>query len=49
MDTVKTALVGCGKIGRTHALALRDAPRFPYRGLLIDSARHFIPVRNIKR
>ena len=25
MDTVKTALVGCGKIGRTHALALRDA------------------------
>ena len=27
MDTVKTALVGCGKIGRTHALALRDAPQ----------------------
>jgi len=25
MDPIRTALVGCGKIGRTHALALRDA------------------------
>jgi len=27
MESVRTALIGCGKIGRTHALALRDAPR----------------------
>ena len=26
MTELNTALVGCGKIGRTHALALRDAP-----------------------
>ncbi|WP_170172642.1 beta-N-acetylhexosaminidase [Hymenobacter rigui] len=26
-----------------------DAPRFPWRGLLIDAARHFMPVSVIKR
>lgn len=23
---------------------IADAPRFPYRGLMIDSGRHFLPV-----
>ena len=30
-------------------LILEDAPRFTWRGLLIDSCRHFIPVGVIKR
>jgi hexosaminidase len=30
-------------------LIIRDKPRFTWRGLLIDSGRHFIPVNVIKR
>ncbi len=28
---------------------IKDAPRFPWRGLMIDSARHFMPLDVIKR
>ena len=31
------------------AVMVDDAPRFPWRGLLIDVGRHFIPVEVIKR
>ena len=30
-------------------VSIEDAPRFPWRGLLLDSARHFIPLEAIKR
>ncbi|MFB0515540.1 MAG: beta-N-acetylhexosaminidase [Candidatus Neomarinimicrobiota bacterium] len=31
------------------AIRIEDAPRFPWRGLLIDACRHFMPVEVIKR
>ena len=31
------------------AIRIEDAPRFPWRGLLIDVGRHFMPVDVIKR
>ncbi len=31
------------------AVSLNDKPRFPWRGLMIDSARHFQPLEVIKR
>ena len=31
------------------AVNIRDQPRFPWRGLLIDSCRHFIPLDVMKR
>ena len=31
------------------AIAIRDKPRFPWRGLMIDVSRHFIPLDVLKR
>lgn len=31
------------------AVAIKDKPRFPWRGLMIDCGRHFMPVDVIKR
>lgn len=31
------------------AISIQDQPRFPWRGLMIDSARHFMPMPVIKR
>ena len=31
------------------ALTINDKPRFPWRGLMIDSARHFIPLDVLRR
>lgn len=31
------------------AVSIQDSPRFPWRGLMIDSGRHFMPMDVIKR
>jgi hexosaminidase len=31
------------------AVTIQDQPRFPWRGLMVDSARHFIPLDVIRR
>jgi hexosaminidase len=31
------------------AVTIHDQPRFPWRGLMIDAGRHFIPIESIKR
>ena len=32
-----------------HTVEIKDTPRFPWRGLLIDGCRHFMPLDVIKR
>jgi len=32
-----------------HTVEIKDKPRFPWRGLMIDGCRHFMPVDVIKR
>jgi len=32
-----------------HTVEINDRPRFPWRGLMIDACRHFMPVDMVKR
>jgi hexosaminidase len=43
-------LVGTSSAGfAVSAVSIEDSPRFPWRGLMIDSGRHFIPLDVLKR
>jgi hexosaminidase len=43
-------LVGISPDGfAAPAVTIQDQPRFPWRGLMLDSARHFIPLDIIRR
>ena len=34
--------------GRIACLAIDDQPRYPHRAIMIDPARHFLPVKDVK-
>ncbi|PKH25420.1 beta-N-acetylhexosaminidase [Enterobacterales bacterium CwR94] len=43
-------LINNGPHGTTLPwVTIKDYPRFPWRGVLLDSARHFLPVETLKR
>lgn len=49
LETVLQLLAAGPQGYRIPCVQIEDAPRFPWRGLLIDSGRHFQPVEVIKR
>ncbi len=49
LETFLQLLDGDGKGYFIPTVSIQDKPRFPWRGLLIDVARHFEPVEVIKR
>lgn len=49
METFAALVVPGGAGLEVPAVTVTDAPRFPWRGLLLDSCRHFLPVGVVLR
>ncbi|CAG19679.1 family 20 glycosylhydrolase [Photobacterium profundum] len=49
IETFLQLLQNTPKGAEIPAVSIEDSPRFPWRGALIDTSRHFIPVDVIKR
>jgi len=49
METLLQLIQTDGENTFIPLLSIEDAPRFPWRGVLLDSVRHFLPVADIKR
>jgi hexosaminidase len=50
METFLQMVVPGGSHGfEVPAVAIEDRPRFPWRGLMLDSARHYMPLDVVKR
>jgi len=46
---IESRVVVTNQLWTIPAVEINDEPRFPYRGLMLDVARHFFPVSDIKR
>jgi len=49
LATLRQLLQQDGKRVFLPAVSIEDAPRYPWRGLMIDSARHFLPIDVLER
>lgn len=49
LETLLQLLEGDGTGFYFPAVSITDKPRFPWRGLMLDSARHYMPMEVIKR
>ena len=49
METLLQLLQTSGSAYIFPAVHIEDTPRFPWRGLMLDPGRHFLPVANILR
>ena len=49
LETLRQLARGSGRAAQLPAVTIDDRPRFPWRGLLLDGARHFMPIEVVKR
>lgn len=49
METLLQLIQNDSQNSAIPLVSISDKPRFPWRGVLIDSARHFMPLETIKR
>ncbi len=49
METLLQLIQGEGSSYVIPAVHIEDSPRFPWRGLLLDPGRHFLPIDNVLR
>ena len=48
LQTLDQLLATCDSHGNIPHLFIDDSPRYPHRAIMIDPARHFIPVDDVK-